>query len=319
MVRWLPVFFIGLVMIACALTPTIASNPPLSSAPSNNPISTPPPTNTSTPQSLPSPTHAPSPTAPAVPRPDHVVVVIFENHGYAGIIGDACCPYLNQLAKASALMTRSFAVTHPSQPNYLALFSGSNQGVTDDTCPPPGSPFATPNLGQQLLDAGFSFTGFAEDLPDTGAINCSASTYALKHVPWAEFSNVPSEDSQPFSSFPADFSTLPTVSFVTPNLCNDMHDCGPDTGDAWLSSQLDSYVQWAEDNNSLFIVTFDEDDYHGTNQIFTFFTGPMVQPGQYNERINHYNVLRTLEALYGLPYAGQAAHAATITDIWKST
>jgi hypothetical protein len=254
-----------------------------------------------------------------VPQPDHVVVVIFENHGYAQIVGNACCAYINQQAKASALMTRSFALTHPSQPNYLDLFSGSTQGLTDDSCPVPGAPFSTPNLGQELTDAGLTFAGFSEDLPAPGSTVCSTSTYARKHNPWADFSNVPSSDNLPFSSFPSDFTQLPTVSFVVPNICNDMHDCAPTSGDGWLRSNLDGYIQWAATHNSLLIFTFDEDDSGGTNQITTFFEGPMVNPGKYNERITHYSVLRTLEAMYGLPHAGEAANAATITDIWSGS
>jgi hypothetical protein len=81
-----------------------------------------------------------------LPPPDHVVVVVFENHSYSNIVGNACCVYLNQQIQVSALMTQSFALTHPSQPNYLDLFSGFDQGVTDDVCPPPGAPYATANL-----------------------------------------------------------------------------------------------------------------------------------------------------------------------------
>jgi len=135
------------------------------------------------------PTRAPLPASTAtpaggsVPRPDHVVVVIFENKPYAQIFGNGCCPYINQQASVAALMIRSFAVTHPSQPNYLDLFAGSAQGVTDDACPAPGSPYATPNLGQQLIDAGLSFAGYSEDLPTAGSPVCSTSTYARKHNP----------------------------------------------------------------------------------------------------------------------------------------
>ena len=246
-----------------------------------------------------------------------MVVVILENRSYAQILGNACCAYLNRQANASALMTNSFGVTHPSQPNYLDLFSGSDQGVTDDSCPPPGSPYSTPNLGQELIDAGLTFAGFSEDLPAKGSMACSTSTYALKHNPWVDFSNVPSSDNLPFSSFPADFTKLPIVSFVVPNLCHDMHDCAPSSGDDWMSSHLDAYIQWTTTHNSLLIVTFDEDDYHGTNQIVTFFEGAGVKPGHYSERITHYNVLRTLETMYGLPHAGQAANVASITDIWN--
>src|SRR5690349_12741575 len=91
----------------------------------------------------------------SVVRPDHVVVVIEENKGYADVIGNAAAPYLNGLAAQGALFDHSFAVAHPSQPNYLALFSGSTQGITDDSCP---HTFPGPNLASQLIEAGLSFS-----------------------------------------------------------------------------------------------------------------------------------------------------------------
>ena len=69
-----------------------------------------------------------APGANGVPRPDHVVIVIEENHSYSEIIGSSAAPYINSLAAQGALFTQSHATTHPSQPNYLHLFSGSNQG-----------------------------------------------------------------------------------------------------------------------------------------------------------------------------------------------
>src|SRR5436305_75805 len=87
-----------------------------------------------------------APHAGGVPRPDHVVVVIEENHSYSEIIGSAAAPYINGLANQGALFTASYAVEHPSQPNYLDLFSGGNQGVTDDSCP---HTFSTQNLGSE--------------------------------------------------------------------------------------------------------------------------------------------------------------------------
>src|SRR6185295_19614920 len=99
---------------------------------------------------------APAPRA-SVPRPDHVVVVIFENRAFGKIIGKPAAPYVNALAGKGALFTQSYGIAHPSQPNYLALFSGSTHGVTDNKC---GHTFAgVPNLGRQLLDAGYSFVG----------------------------------------------------------------------------------------------------------------------------------------------------------------
>ncbi|HEY7595559.1 MAG TPA: alkaline phosphatase family protein [Actinophytocola sp.] len=253
--------------------------------------------------------------AAAVPRPDHVVIVLFENTSEGSIIGNPDAPYFNQLADTGANFTNAFAIEHPSQPNYLDLFSGSNQGVTSDSCP---HTFDADNEGAQLLAAGLSFTGYAEDLPAPGSTACTSGDYARKHAPWVNFSNVPAEDSQPFSAFPTDYSTLPTVSWVIPNLCNDMHDCSIDTGDTWLKNNLDGYVQWAASHNSVLITTFDEDDSFGDNQIATIINGQPVKAGDYDERIDHFSVLRTVEDMYGLPHAGAAEQATPITDAWNS-
>src|ERR1700712_1094141 len=86
--------------------------------------------------------------AAAVPRPDHVVVVVMENHSNTDVIGSSSAPYINSLARAGANFSQSYAITHPSQPNYLALFSGSTQGVSDNSCP---HSFSTPNLGSELI------------------------------------------------------------------------------------------------------------------------------------------------------------------------
>src|SRR5579859_1102188 len=246
--------------------------------------------------------------------PDHVVVVMEENHSFSQIIGSSSAPYINSLAQQGALFTQSFAVEHPSQPNYLDLFSGSNQGVTDDSCP---HTFSTENLGSELTAAGQSFTGFSENLPSAGSTVCTSGAYARKHSPWINFTNIATTANQPFTTFPTDFSTLPTLSFVIPNLNDDMHDGTIAQGDTWLQQHIDSYVQFAKTHNSLLIVTWDEDDNSSNNQIATIFVGPMVKQGQFSETINHFNVLRTLEDLYGLTHVGSAASATPISDVWK--
>jgi uncharacterized membrane protein len=247
--------------------------------------------------------------------PDSVVIVIEENHSFSSIIGSSSAPYINSLAQQGALFTQSFGVEHPSQPNYLDLFSGSNQGITDDSCP---HTFSTVNLASELAAAGLTFTGFSEDLPSVGSTVCTSGAYARKHAPWVNFTNVPSSANQPFTSFPTDFTTLPTISIIDPNLNNDMHDGTIAQGDTWLQQHMNSYVQFAQTHNSLLIVTWDEDDSTSGNHIATIFVGPMVKQGQFTETINHFNVLRTLEDLYGLTHAGSAATATTISDVWKS-
>jgi hypothetical protein len=246
-----------------------------------------------------------------------VVVVVEENHTYSEIIGNPAAPYINSLTNDGhgALFTQSYGVTHPSQPNYLDLFAGSNQGLTTDTLPT-HTPFSTPNLGAELLARGRSFTGYAEGLSPT-------ATSGVR-TPWVDWvgtgiNRIPRADSKAFTSFPTAYSALPTMSFVIPSLADDMHDGSIAAGDTWLKDHLGGYVQWAITHNSLLILTFDEGD-HVTvpNHIPTIFVGPMVQPGRYSETITHFNVLRTIEAMYGLPFAGASATAAPISNCWTT-
>src|SRR6185295_571858 len=198
--------------------------------------------------------------AAGLPSPAHVVVVVEENRSAADIIGNKSAPYINSLATDGALMTQSFAITHPSEPNYLALFAGDTLGLASDACPLDGG--AAPNLGSELLAGGQTFTGYSEDLPSVGSTTCGSGKYARKHAPWVNFTNVPPTNSVPFSSFPpsSDYKSLPTVAFVIPNLDNDMHVGSVAQGDAWLNNHLSAYATWAKANNSLLVVTWDEDD-----------------------------------------------------------
>jgi phospholipase C len=252
--------------------------------------------------------------ATAVPKPDHVVIVVLENRAYGGIVGNASTPYITSLANSGANFTNSFAVTHPSEPNYLALFSGSTQGLTDDSCP---HTYTGANLGQELIASGQSFAGYSESMPSDGYTGCTSGKYARKHNPWVNFTNVPASSNLRYTRFPTDYSTLPSVSFVIPNLCNDMHDCSIATGDTWMKNNLDAYANWAKTHNSLLITTFDEDDHSAGNQIATIFTGQHVKQGTYTERITHYSVLRTLEDAHGLACTGSACSASAITDVWQ--
>jgi hypothetical protein len=244
---------------------------------------------------------------------DHILVVVEENHSYRQIVGSKDAPYMNQLIQQGALFTNSHAVAHPSQPNYLALFSGSTQGIKDDSC---GKTYSTANLASELIQNKLSFVGYSEDLPKSSFTGCSSKGYARKHNPWIQFKNVPIESNQPLSAFPQDFSQLPTVSFVIPNHQDDMHDGTIQQADTWLKDHLEPYVTWAQKNHSLLIVTWDEDDNSKENRIPTIFVGPMVKPGKYDEAINHYHVLRTIEDFYHLSPIGESAKVGPISTIW---
>ncbi len=123
-----------------------------------------------------------------LPQPDHIVIVIEENHGYNQIIGSNAAPYINSLVAdtLSALFTDSHGITHPSQPNYIWLFSGDNQGVTDDNVPT-DTPFTALNFGAELLNKSKTFVGYSEDLPFTGFQGASYGAYARKHNPWVNW------------------------------------------------------------------------------------------------------------------------------------
>jgi acid phosphatase len=295
---------VGLLLIGCLLTGC-----------------TPDRTSTSTsPSGAASAASAASPAGP-VPRPDHIVVAVFENHGYDQVVGNGQAPYLNGLAAQGALLTDARGITHPSQPNYLALFAGSTYGVRDDSCPRDLA--GTANLGSQLAAAGLSFAGYSDGMPSTGYRGCGGGDgYARKHNPWVDFTALPASVNRTFADFPSAFDSLPTVSFVVPNLCHDMHDCSVSTGDSWARTNLDPYVRWAAGHNSLLIVTWDEDENSGGSSggghIPTMLVGGPVTPGaRYGGSVDHYGMLRTIEAAYGLPGLGTAGSRQPVTGIWR--
>ena len=180
-----------------------------------------------------------------------------ENRNYRAIVGNRRAPFFNTvLVPEGVLLTNSHAVTHPSEPNYLALFSGSTYGLQDDSCP---HVFDGLNLGSEAIAAGESFTGYAESMPSDGYAGCwgSGGLYARKHVPWVNFSNVPARDSRIYTGLP---SPMPTLAWIIPNMCNDMHDCSTETGDDWMRTNLPPLIAWNAAHDGLLVVTWDEAD-----------------------------------------------------------
>jgi hypothetical protein len=246
-------------------------------------------------------------------RPAHVMVVVFENQDAGAIIGSPDAPYLTGLARSGLNLTNAHGVTHPSELDYLALFSGATHGVTDDPCP---LRLSGDNLAAQLRAAGLSFVGYSEGLPRAGYTGCDVGRYAYRHNPWVAFPDLPPSMNQPLSAMPSNYADLPTVSFVIPDVCHDMEDCNVATGDAWARHFLQPYVAWAHAHNSLLVVTFDEDSGNTpANHIATFIVGAGVPPTISDQRVDHYSLLRTLELLYDLPLLGAAAFATPITAL----
>lgn len=273
-----------------------------------------------------------------LPKYSHIVLVIEENKYYSRVIGNKNAPYINNvLVKQGANLTRMFAEEHNSEGNYFWIFAGSNQDVGYRDVTPtvknnPKYPFETSNLGEQLIKARYTFKGYAESLPSIGDTVSWAHDYARKHVPWISFGILPGGNTEAtscnlqFRQFPKDYNKLPTVSIVIPNLIDDMHSGKRSLrvrdGDEWLQKNIGKYYEWAKTHNSLLIVTWDENSdwshFNGLtnpastqrdirNRIPTIIAGAHIRHGNYPEGkgVTHVNLLRTIEAIYGLPKAGQ--------------
>jgi hypothetical protein len=264
--------------------------------------------------------------ANGVPNLNRVVVVVMENKPYNLA---RVQPYTASLITQGSSFSLSFAATHPSQPNYFALFAGGTLGVSSDACPAPGSPFSAENLGHACEAAGLTWRAYSENLPSAGGTACSydgsASTglYTRKHDPWTYFSNLDHQRERPYSDLAADIAnnTLPNLVFIIPNNCHNSHNsstpgCTIADADTWLSNNLPAVIN-ALGPNGVLILTWDEDDSSSGNKILTVFVGPLVIPNYLSSRfITHFTVVRTITDGLGLPAMNTSAAEAPITDIW---
>ncbi len=227
---------------------------------------------------------------------DHVVIVWEENQDAQDVEN---LPYFRELRERGRYFTHSYGLVRPSQPNYIALFSGTTHGVTtNDDHQLDGA-----NLQSRLAETSRAFVAYAEGLPSVGWRGSTSGRYVRKHNPAASFTNVPDAAIQPFSALPRDFSTLPQISFVIPNLDHDMHDGTPAMADTWLRANLDAYASWAVTHRSLLIVTFDE-PHAGKGMrtpIYTVFVGDGIPPGSKSDTpIDHYSLLGCLTESFHL-------------------
>jgi hypothetical protein len=252
------------------------------------------------------------------PAYKHVVWIVMENKGFEQI-GASSAPYINSLVTRCGLATNFMAESHPSLPNYIAMTSGSTQGISDDSGPS-SHPLNVPSIFSQL---GADWRALAESSPS----NCARSDsglYAVRHVPSVYYTNVAGQcanQTVPLSD-PPDLSAKFT--FITPNECDDMHSCpsGNDTatqlhnGDTWLAQWMPKILDSPEyrAGNTAVFLTWDEDDYSGANQIATLVVSPSTPAGAKSAtRFDHYSMLRTTEELLGLPPTlGAAANASSM-------
>jgi hypothetical protein len=241
-----------------------------------------------------------------------------ENKNYSSIVGSSSAPYENQIAQRCGLATNYHAVTHPSLPNYIALTSGSPQGITDDN-PPSSHPLNVPSIFGQLG----SVKSYQESMP-SNCLLTNSGQYAVKHNPEAYYTpvrtqcagnNVPMGSRTSGNLATAVANSLPSFSFLTPNLCNDMHDCSVATGDAWLAGWVPQIIAGPDYQlgRLAIVIVFDENAGASGNQVYSAVISPFTTPGtQSATNFTHYSLLRTTEEILGVPLLGSASGAASM-------
>jgi phosphatidylinositol-3-phosphatase len=259
--------------------------------------------------------------AAPVPAFAHVVVIVFENKESTTVLGNRAAPTFNSYGRRYAKLTRYYGVTHPSLPNYLALVSGSTQGITTDCT---DCVVDAKSLADTLEASGRTWKTYAEGLPAPGFLGAFNGRYAKKHNPLAYFRGIAEDPARrarlvPLSQLGRDVraGALPSFSLVVPDLCHSMHDCSVAVGDAWLRGQIGKFVKLP---NTVVFVVFDEGStgIRGGGHTAALAIGRAVRPGsRFAGVTGHYGILRTIEQAWGLPLLGRSAHVAPITGIWR--
>jgi len=247
-----------------------------------------------------------SPTPPAAASGSHLVVIVMENHEYGQIIGNGCCPYLNQLAATGRLYTDYHAVTHPSLPNYLSFTVGTPCGKV-------GSDSVFPLCRQggllgQLQGRGISWHIWAQSMPRPCS-TLGTSLYAVRHNPGTIYAGSVSHRCwNRDTALPSAFRTITAITFVIPNICNAMHSCSAATGDSWLRNEVPKFLAFS---GTRVVIVFDEGttSQGGGGHIPVVEVGAGVPQSHYTASLTHYGLLAGIEQRFGLQKLGNAASA----------
>jgi phosphatidylinositol-3-phosphatase len=255
---------------------------------------------------------------------------MMENHGYSQVWNTSSTPYITSLGNQYVRATNYHASIHPSLPNYLQLYAGSNYGITTDCSPSDSCHVNAPSLADNLEAKGLSWKAYMEGMPSPCHLSVS-DNYAPKHNPFVYFDDIRNNPLRcglhdvPYTVLPTDLTlaiTTPNYVFISPDLCNDMHDCPIATGDAWLKANVPPILNSpaCTSDKCLIILTWDEDDHADGNQVLTIFAGSAAKTGgaTSDAAYSHYSTLRTIEDIFGLPtQTSNDAQATPMTDMLK--
>lgn len=305
--RGLPLAVLVTVLAACSPSPDHGN-------PSAAPSSAPPSASTAGPT-----TAGASATPTGITK---VLTIVLENHSVAAVT--AGMPELMKLATMYGRTSHYGATTHPSLPNYLDLAGGSTFGVKDDS-PPSAHPVQGPSVFDLALTSGRTARTYAEAMPSACSLE-SHGRYAVKHNPWAYFSDDSSRRACQLDDVPLGDATsgalhddlangtLPDVGFVVPDLCNDAHDCPLRTSDAWVAgwmSQVLTGPDWQSGRLAV-VVTFDEAENSGENTVLTVVVAPGLHGVVADAALTHQSWTRWMSDLVGAVALGDAGSARSL-------
>ena len=284
-------------------------------------------------------TTAPANQTPAlssqVPQFEHIVLILFENKKYESVIGNSSMPVYNHLAQENTTLTQYYAVGHPSLPNYLALVGGDTFKIKNDCT---DCFIDAPSLPDLIEASGRTWKTYQEDMPQPCYLG-NKDGYAQKHNPFVYFDSIRTDQERcersvvPLTDLSTDIlaGTLPNFIFISPNLCNDAHDCSLDVADTWLGNLLDTLVPALDASVKPYLIVPLFDEGHGDGsccglpedaggRIPVVLVSPSVKSGfQDDTPYTHYSLLKTISKSWELSYLGHAAHESNvlITDPWK--
>ena len=258
--------------------------------------------------------------------PDHIVVVVEENHSYGDVIGNSAMPYINSLAQQYGLATQYYGNAHPSLPNYFMLTTGLPETTTDTF----SGTINDDNVIRELVKAGKSWKCYAESLPPAGP-TADAYPYVRRHNPFSYFSDLQGNTPQAanivsFTQLTSDIAnnSLPQYSFIAPNLLNDGHDGSLAQADAWLQTNIASIIaNPAFQTSGLLIITFDEaaqsDISHGGGHVATIIVSSKSKKNYTSQTFyQHQSLLRLTLAASGVStFPGAAAVAPDMTEFFQ--
>ncbi len=279
-------------------------------------------------QTIPPPVVTP-PASGVIPNFDHIVLIMLENRDYQSVMDGTQMPLLSTIAKQNVLLSNYFSVTHPSLPNYIALMSGSTQGITSDCT----DCFVNqPNLADLIEASGRTWKSYLESMPSPCFLG-NSDLYVQKHNPLIYFDSIRLNSTRcnnsivPLTTLYTDLANnqLPNFSFIMPNLCNSGHNCPAATADQWVSDMVGKLqASPALGKNSLIIIAFDEGSEKSTagccglsspagGQVAAVLISPTALTDfTDNTPYSHYSLLKTILTAWGLPALGQTAQDSTI-------